>query len=439
MRTNKLNLSQILIFFLIFCNLFFGWGFQIFSISGIPINYIFLLLLLLTTKFSNLFHILNAKKVSSILFFFILFNSLRLIYDFQNYGIIAFRDATYFIDILYLLIAVNIFSNKIFLINFINFLKICFVTVIIYVFLWFFRNEVISISPNVQSPLGQNTSLFFNWSTMAFFLIWFSFYKVIFSDHNNKFLNYFFLIFFVLFSIIVFQRRFIYLCLISLFLISFFFRRDETIKISAYFFLGLLILPVLNYIGISLEGKVGRVTDMFFFFDHLASAIPGYDGVNNKFEVTSNTAQKRIEFWSYVLKNQFSNLYTIFFGNGFGSPLVNFIAIGEVTVREPHNMYLTIFSRSGLVGFLFFIIMNLKLINIWFEVFNILKKNKNSIHFKILIFSGIYFVLIYVSGLVDSNLSYNYFSIIFNILWGGIISLNYICTNANSQKNKINN
>jgi hypothetical protein len=325
-----------------------------------------------------------------------------------------------------------------FFINFINFLKICFVTVVIYVFLWFFKDEVISISPNVQSPLGQNTSLFFNWSTMAFFLIWFSFYKVIFSDHSNKFLNYFFLIFFVLFSIIVFQRRFIYLCLISLFLISFFFKRDETIKISAYFFLGLLILPVLNYIGISLEGKVGRVTDMFFFFDHLASAIPGYDGVNDKFEVTSNTAQKRIEFWSYVLKTQFSNLYTIFFGNGFGSPLVNFIAIGEVTVREPHNMYLTIFSRSGLVGFLFFIIMNLKLISIWFEVFNILKKNKSSIHFKILIFSGIYFVLIYVSGLVDSNLSYNYFSIIFNILWGATISLNYIYTNANSQNNKIN-
>ena len=101
-------------------------------------------------------------------------------------------------------------------------------------------------------------------------------------------------------------------------------------------------------------------------------------------------------------------------------------------------MYLTIFSRSGLVGFLFFIIMNLKLISIWFEVFNILKKNKNSIHFKILIFSGIYFVLIYVSGLVDSNLSYNYFSIIFNILWGATISLNFIYTNANFQKNKIN-
>jgi len=438
MRTNNLNFFQISIFFIIFCNLFFGWGFQIFSINGIPINYIFLLLLLFTTKFSDLFYILNSKKIISILFFFFLFNFLRLIYDFQKYGIIALRDATYFIDILYLLIATNIFSNNESFINFANFLKICFVTVIIYLFLWFFKNEIINFSPTVQSPLGQSTSLFFNWSTMAFFLVWFSFYKVIFSDHKNKFFNYLFLISFILFSIIVFQRRFIYLGLISLFVISFFFKREETIKISAYFFLGLLILPILNYIGISLEGKVGRVTDMFFFFDHLASAIPGYDGVNNQFEVTSNTAQKRLEFWTYVIKIQFSNLYTIFFGNGFGSPLVNFIAIGEVTVREPHNMYLSIFSRSGLVGFLFFIIMNLKLISIWFEVFNILKQKKESIHFKILIFSGIYFVLLYVSGLVDSNLSYNYFSIIFNILWGVTISLNYIYTDKSSHKNKIN-
>ena len=169
MRTNNLNFFQISIFFIIFCNLFFGWGFQIFSINGIPINYIFLLLLLFTTKFSDLFYILNSKKIVSILFFFFLFNSLRLIYDFQKYGIIALRDATYFIDILYLLIAINIFSNKVSFINFANFLKICFVTVIIYLFLWFFKNEIINFSPTVQSPLGQNTSLFFNWSTMAFF------------------------------------------------------------------------------------------------------------------------------------------------------------------------------------------------------------------------------------------------------------------------------
>ena len=84
----------------------------------------------------------------------------------------------------------------------------------------------------------------------------------------------------------------------------------------------------------------------------------------------------------------------------YGSPIVSFTAIGNITVREPHNMYLTIFSRSGLIGFYLFILLNLKLINIWFQLYSTLK-HKNEIHYKLLIFSGIYFVLIYVSGLVD--------------------------------------
>jgi len=438
MENNKSRPLEVLIFFLFFCNLFFGHGFQILTFFNLPVNYIFLIVLVLFTLNHQTFNILKIKKIHSIIFLFLALNFLRLILDIQEFGLIALRDATYSIDILFLIASIYIFSINNTFDKFIKFLKICFFTVLLFIIFWTFKDFVQKFSPTISSITGQTTSLFFNWSTIALYLIWFAFYKIIFHDDKIKISSLIILIFFILFSLIVFQRRFIYLCLISLFLISFFFKRDETIKISAYFFLGLLILPVINYIGISLEGKVGRVTDMFFFFDHLASAIPGYDGVNNRFEVTSNTAQKRIEFWSYVLKTQFSNLYTIFFGNGFGSPLVNFIAIGEVTVREPHNMYLTIFSRSGLVGFLFFIIMNLKLISIWFEVFNILKKNKNSIHFKILIFSGIYFVLIYVSGLVDSNLSYNYFSIIFNILWGATISLNFIYTNANFQKNKIN-
>ena len=49
---------------------------------------------------------------------------------------------------------------------------------------------------------------------------------------------------------------------------------------------------------------------MFFFIDHLASAIPGYQGIDGKFEITSNTAEQRLEFWTYVLKNQLSNYYT---------------------------------------------------------------------------------------------------------------------------------
>jgi hypothetical protein len=186
----------------------------------------------------------------------------------------------------------------------------------------------------------------------------------------------------------------------------------------------MMVIPILNYIGISLEGKLGKISNMFFFIDHLASSFPGYTGNDNEFIVSSGTAEKRLEFFSYVLLKQLSNLYLFFFGSGFGKPLVDFVATGGITVREPHNMYLTIFARSGFIGFLLFLIINLRLIKIWFETYNFLKNKKNSLNYQLLIFSGIYFLFIYVMGLTDSTLSNNYYSIIFYILWGMIISLN---------------
>ena len=188
-----------------------------------------------------------------------------------------------------------------------------------------------------------------------------------------------------------------------------------------------MVIPILNYIGISLEGKIGKISNIFFFVEHLASALPGYAGNDNEFIVSSGTAEKRLEFFSYVLQKQLSNLYLFLFGSGFGQPLVDFVATGGIIVREPHNMYLTIFARSGFIGFILFLLINLRLIKIWLETYNFLKIKKNSLNYKLLIFSGIYFLFIYVMGLTDSTLSNNYYSINFYILWGLVISLNNLC------------
>ena len=112
MVKNKLNLFSILIFFLFFFNLFFGWGFQIFTISSIPINYIILIALFFFINIRVSFDILKHNKINNILFLFLLLNLMRLIYDFQNHGLIAIRDATYIIDIFFLLISAYFFSFK---------------------------------------------------------------------------------------------------------------------------------------------------------------------------------------------------------------------------------------------------------------------------------------------------------------------------------------
>ena len=425
MQNYKSRHLELIIFFLFFCNLFFGHGFQILTFFNLPINYIFLIVLVLFSFNHQTFNILKKKKIHSIIFIFLALNFLRLILNIQEFGPIALRDATYSIDILFLIASLYIFSLNNIFDKFKNLIKICFFTVILFIIFWIFRDFVEKFSPTITSVTGQTASLFFNWSTIALYLIWFSFYKIIFNDDKIKFLSLIILIFFILFSLIVFQRRFIYLCLIALFLVSFFIKKKESVQILVFFLIGIMIIPILNYLGISFEGKIGKVSNIFFFIDHLASSIPGYVGDENEFLVSSGTAQTRIEFINYVLQKQFSSLFLFLFGSGFGQPLVDFIATGGIKVREPHNMYLTIFARSGFIGFVLFIIINIKLIYLWFETYHYIKDEKKSSHYQLLIFSGIYFIFIYVTGLTDSSLSNNYLSIIFNILWGLIISINH--------------
>ena len=417
----------LIIFVLFFCNLFFGHGFQILTFVNIPLNYLFLIILVLFTFNKHTFSILKIIKINSIIYFFLFLNFIRLILNTSEFGLIALRDATYSIDMLFLFASLFIFSNGEVFHKFVNFLKFSFFFVFLFIVFWFFNDFFEKFSPRISSVTGQSSSLFFNWSTISFYLIWFSFYRIIFSDKKNKILDLVILLSFILFSLIVFQRRFIYLCLISLFLVSIFFNKKDTFKILTILLTGIMVIPILNYIGISLEGKIGKISNIFFFVEHLSSALPGYTGNDNEFIVSSGTAEKRLEFFSYVLQKQLSNLYLFLFGSGFGQPLVDFVATGGITVREPHNMYLTIFARSGFIGFILFLLINLRLIKIWFETYNFLKIKKNSLNYKLLIFSGIYFLFIYVMGLTDSTLSNNYYSINFYILWGMVISLNNLC------------
>ena len=61
MENNKSRPLEVLIFFLFFCNLFFGHGFQILTFFNLPVNYIFLIVLVLFTLNHQTFNILKKS------------------------------------------------------------------------------------------------------------------------------------------------------------------------------------------------------------------------------------------------------------------------------------------------------------------------------------------------------------------------------------------
>jgi hypothetical protein len=433
----KKNTFLFNIFFLIlFSNLFFGWGFQILNIASIPINYIVLIFFLLILPLRENIIKLSIIGFTSIFSIFILFNSVKLIFSISNYGIISIRDASFFIDSLFILISFSFFSQSDNLHKIKKIFDIFFVALIFYIFVWMYEDFFLKFSPIVTSPTGNQTNIFFNFSTLAFLSMWFSFYKIIIKeDKNNNFFNNVIFIFLILFSIIIFQRRFIYIAIICIFIASIILNKTLSIRYFSYFLLGFLFISTFSFFGISFEGKLSRVTNIMFFIDHLGSAIPGYKYENEIFDTTRGTVQTRMFFWQELIRNLTSTPYNLFFGKSFGLPLVNFIGQGGIVIREPHNMYLSIFGRGGLIGLFIYIILNIKLINIFFKSYTQSKSDKNSLFFKIILFIGIYILSMYNMGISDSILTNSYFSITLNILWGLVLAI-YYNQNYNEKKYK---
>ena len=155
-----------ILFFLLFCNIFLGWAFQILIIKILPINYIFLILLLMLTINKKTINNLKTIKLYNILFFFIIFNLIKLFNDFFLYGLIAIRDATFFIDHIYILITLGIFVADEDLIKLNNILKYFFYSVFIFIFCLFLTIFFISLSPENFSATGMKANLLFNFSTL---------------------------------------------------------------------------------------------------------------------------------------------------------------------------------------------------------------------------------------------------------------------------------
>ena len=426
MKINKKNsLPLNILIFILFTNFFFGYSFQILNIISIPINYIFLVLLVFFLKFHLSSIYLFKLGIYNFILIFLIFNIIKLIISYPSYQIYALRDSTYAFDLLFIVISFTIFTNLQNNYKIINIINYFFYITLVFIFFWFFRDFLTKFSLTINSPTGAQADLFFNFSTLSLITAWYAFYKLIFDSNKVNINRYLFFILLISFSLIFLQRRSIYLCLILVFIISLFFNNKETFKVILILLIGSLLIPLLNFLGISLTGKIGDVDNIFFFFEHFLSALPGYNYENEIFETTSDTANLRLVFWKFVIKTQFSNINFLIFGQDYGAPLVFFKSVGGIPVREPHNMYLTVFARTGIFGLMIFLIIHFKLLSIWIQSYKLSLLQKKYIENKILIFLGIYFLFIYIIGLTDSILVANYYSIVFNIFWGWVISIHY--------------
>ena len=407
--------------FIVFSNFFFGWAFQNFTISFVPIVYVFLLLLLLNSKLSTNLKILQDVGLLNIFLFYLMYNLVKLSINYFEYGLVAIRDGTFVLDSLFILVSLSFFSSIEPTIT--KILKICFLYSFMFILFWFIRDSVIFLSPTITSPLGGQTNLFFIFSTINVTCGFFAFYSYLFLDSNNKKFIYF--LFFLIFSLILLPKRMIYIWYISAFLYLIFIDKKNinfTFKLLSFF----IVFYIIDLIGIFSIFKVKEINFFDFFKSHLLSTIPTFEinNIDDFFVGSQSTVSWRIDKWTMTISNVMATFNTFLFGLPFGVSLTDFYNTQGMQTREPHNLYITIFARTGLIGFILFSILHFKIIRILYKAYikSLILRNKATN--KLMILFMMYVLFIFGGGGISSSiLSATYHSTQFYLFVGIWISI----------------
>lgn len=185
---------------------------------------------------------------------------------------------------------------------------------------------------------------------------------------------------------IVFQARSMYVgIIVAVLLLLFFGEGRKAVKVAGGLMGGAaLLILMLSFFNVDLAGRVGPV-EPSFFIRHFRSLLLDSD------THLEGSVVWRLDLLPEVWARWTAGLSTILVGEGFGEPIIDFYSGSGVAVRQPHNTHLTVLVRLGLLGFVIWILMHLKVasllirslrdsrrgtfahdLNLWFFLFYVL-------------------------------------------------------------------
>ena len=412
-RKNLFSRIDKFIFFLISGYFFLDNGLLASLVFGFPIGIVGQIILIPLM----IFYLYKGRfKLNLILFLILLWNFyglIRILFDYQEYGLIALRSCTYITDTNYILIGSLIAENSFKRIHFQKILWQLLLVANIYLAMLPLREILLPLSPKFTAFSGYSVNLLFNYGNSSLISIPFFFSENFFPLNGKKIFSKIINFFATLFAFTYASGRYNYFIFFVLSVYSFLRKPKKISKIILFISFAIIFIFILLSLGINFTMRGTNIDSIRYFYDHFLSSFGissgNIDGQSSGFSL-------RTSWWIQSLKEVFSSFKNIIFGIGQGRPLTNFYNTDGNIVRDLHNSFIQTFIRDGLFGSVIFIILHIKLFINLFHNIN-LTKNQNDIHN--FYQTGLLFVIaILVNSLMQNTLEVSYKAIPYYFMWG---------------------
>lgn len=405
-----------------------NWPFSQFRIppsgAGIPIGEVVLILCLATMNLPRAFSRLGT--VVPLLPFLVWwgYGVSRAIFDFTIYGPWALRDAVHVLESMYLIIAFVMAGSLVGFERFFRWLTPLLAIGACYGLLYPYNEQIEAVSPVVIAGSGFPVPIFGSMTNTPYLMIMAAAGLLIFK--GNRVWAILTACMLLGFMIAMFQARTLYLIVLAMFGFLFLYRRSSLGNFSMIVYLGALLLAAIPLLGLEFKGRLGADFSFGFMVNHFLAIFGAGSDEYKGVAAAAEGVDMRLEWWRKIFDDMMTDPAHLLLGLGYGIPLTDFANESGAIVREPHNSYISVIARTGLIGALAWATIMISLFRRW----HLTLRHCQAIGWRTgenrLLLLMVFFICIVVLALGEDGFEKPFNLIPFYIFWGIILRMSYM-------------
>ncbi len=416
------NVRDRLTLFILACYLILNYGFMILRVPpgiGAPFGELLLLCYLLwltdvrfLPRFSHAIFLLPFLLWWGVGF-------VQLIINIPQHGMWAFRDATHILESLFLWVGFVFATKEANIERFFRWLPKLLAIGVVYGLTFPIGDFFQSLSPSIISAAGNKVTIFFQYINTSVIMLMAAAYLMIVRPKTILFGPMLLAPILLAYVVAFFQARTVYLQVIAMLLLFAWQYRSSFVKMSSSLIFGMCALLVVSALGIQITGRIGGTISLEFMIAHFGTIVGG--GGSGELAGAAGGVGLRLGWWIDIWRQVTSSLDNLLFGLGYGEPLVDFVNLSGSVVREPHNSYISIFARLGVVGLFAFIWMHIALVLLWSRAMQLCRRAKYRVGQERLMVLFVFFLLIWIFAIGEDAFEKPFNTILYYFFWGIIV------------------